>query len=692
MRVTIEPAENVFCWQLQLNGKPVDRWQVKHPRPGQRAVFYLEGLEPNREQQLEITAVSPGGRASPRVRTSALASAALGRASLGVLEPPRPLNIAPREVGPVQVWALPGLIKISPTDPTPVANDMDTIRPGVRADATANAVWDGRQVYVFGARGEYVSFQICVQSVDRGPLTSIQVRPQSLAGPDGEKIGVENVELFWNWYARNRQGQWQPAYCIPMEPGTPLGIPQSDHRLPEQRNQTIYVDLYVPKDAKPGTYTGAMLVSAGPGPQIEVPVILDVLGFTLPDRLSFWPELGAYRIPAGAVEHYRLAHQHRCVLNCMSWRPKVTGQGPDAKVEWDQYDRRVGPLLTGEAMAKNRRSGVPVECMYLPFDDNWPTQLSPETYSYSGYWPKQGDGIGRLAEHSLTAPYLGEGLSPQYQDAFLAVQRQFIEHFRQMGYHRTEMQCCFVGKAANRIDFGSNSWWTTDEPYYWDDWLAVQFFLQMWARGRADADPRTWTARADVSRPQWQGRTLNGVVDAVYFGAGGFSTPAMVRRCRALGQETGLNVRAYGSASPDTASNLENITTLLTSWTDGADALAGWQTLGSDKALDANDAGAEGGSALLVPGDRFHLPVVADMRLKALRDGQQLIEYLTLLAERRQLTREQMKVMIHEALRSGGRGRTGRPVADVDGLSLGQLSSWSLCQLRRRIADMLTTE
>ena len=172
----------------------------------------------------------------------------------------------------------------------------------------------------------------------------------------------------------------------------------------------------------------------------------------------------------------------------------------------------------------------------------------------------------------------------------------------------------------------------------------------------------------------------------------------MVRRCRTLGQETGLNERAYGSASPDNASNLENVTTLLTSWADGANAFAGWQTLGSDKALDVCDAGAEGGSALLVPGDRFHLPVVADMRLKALRDGQQLIEYLTLLAERRQLTREQIKAMIHDALRSGGRGRdrplavARRPVADSDGLSLDQLSSWSLCQLRRRIAEMLTAE
>ena len=691
LRVSIEPAENVFCYRVTLDGEPVDRWRVKHPQPGQPTVFCLEDLDPNKECRLEIAAVSAGGQASPPARVAAAASGALEPVSMGTLDPPRAIDAPAKEDGSIQVWALPGLVKISPTATDAMANDLGTVRAGMRADTTINAVWDGRQVYLFGARGEYVSFQLCIQGLSRGPLTSIQVRPQPLVGPDNAQIGLENVELFWNWYARNSRGQWQPAYCVPMQPGTPLSIPQSDRRLPEQRNQTVYVDLYIPKDAKPGAYTGSFMVSAQQGRDIEVPIVLDVLDFTLPDRLSFWPELNAFRIPDHAVDYYRLAHQHRCVLNCMAWRPKVTGSGRDAKVQWDQYDRCVGPLLTGEAFANNRRSGVPVESMYLPFDDAWPTPLTPETYKYPGPWPKQGDDPRRLVEHALTAPYLGEGLSPQYQDAFAAVQRQFIEHFREKGYNRTEMQCCFVGKLANRIDFGSDVWWTTDEPYYWDDWLALQFFLSSWTRGRGNADPRLWTARADVSRPQWQGRTLNGVLDAAYFGAGGFSGPAMVRRARTLAQETGLNIRVYGSASPDHVSNLEGITTVLTAWADGADAMLPWQTLGSDKALDAGDAGAEGGSALLVPGDRFNLPVVADMRLKALRDGQQLIEYLTLLAERRQLTREQIKAMLGEALRPPSRNRTGRPGLDADTIQLDNLSSWQLCQLRRRIAEVLTT-
>jgi len=414
-----------------------------------------------------------------------------------------------------------------------------------------------------------------------------------------------------------------------------------------------------------------------------------VLDFKLPDRLSFWPELNAYGLPKRPYDFYRLAHQHRCVLNCMGWIPKLTGAGKSMKVHWQEYDRKVGPLLTGEAFAGNRRARVPVECMYLPLGDGWPVPLTTETYHYPGYWPKQGDPITGLIEHYLKAPYIGNGLSREYKEGVLAVQRQFIEHFRQKGYNRTEMQCFYGGKATHRIEWGANMWWTTDEPYHWDDWLAVQFFLQMWTRGRGAADARVWATRADISRPQWQGRVLKGVVDVAYYGAGGFNCPAMVRRCRILHQETGVRVRSYGGASRDDASNTQNVTALLRAWTDGADGFLPWQTTGSDKALDDNDKGAGGGAALLVPGDRFGLAVVGDMRLKAFRDGQQLIEYLVLLAERRHLRRPQIKAMLAEAIPLDAQARAGAGADNADAMQFGTLSAWHVCELRRRLARLI---
>lgn len=42
----------------------------------------------------------------------------------------------------------------------------------------------------------------------------------------------------------------------------------------------------------------------------------------------------------------------------------------------------------------------------------------------------------------------------------------------------------FRWQKKHRINHGSNMWWSTDEPYHWDDWLALQFFTRLWTKGR----------------------------------------------------------------------------------------------------------------------------------------------------------------------------------------------------------------
>ncbi|MFQ5808540.1 MAG: GDSL-type esterase/lipase family protein, partial [Armatimonadota bacterium] len=686
LKVTIEEAKDVFCWRLTLNGKPVERWRVKHPVTAGPTVFYLEDLPPSQKCELEVVAVSPGGRASPPARMTAIASPALSRSlRLGELQEPRGGVAPPTRGDKMRVWACPGLVKISPERPEALHEDV-----GGEGDyRRANAVWDGRRISVFGARGEYVSYQLCVENLGSTALTGIKVSPRGLDGPEGATIGRTEIELYKNWYAQNRDDRWQPAYCVPTEHGAPFQIPDAARALPGQQNQTIYVDIYIPKDAKPGDYSGAVAIEAEGAGTVSLPVELTVFDFVLPDRLSFWPELNAYRIPRGAHAYYRLAHQHRCVVNYWRWQPRLRGSGKDIEVIWDRYDENAGPLLTGEAFAGNRRSGAPVECMYLPFEDSWPTRLSTTTYNYQGHWPGRGESRDLLTQHYLTAPYIGDALSQEYKDAFLAVQRQFIEHFEEKGYTRTEMQCFYGGKNTHRINYGSNMWWTTDEPYHWDDWLALQFFCRLWAKGRGDADPRRWLARADISRPQWQGRVLDGIVNTVYFGTGAFSSPPNYRRCRILAQDTGLKLMTYGSANRDTESNTGSVVWILNAWTNGANGVLPWQTLGNDKALDKNDGAMGGGNAMLVPGERFGLEVVGDMRLKALREAQQIVEYLTILAERRNLQREQIKAMVHRAIDFGAGTRAGAGADNADALQFSTLKAWQISELRRRVAELI---
>ncbi len=689
VKVTIAAAKDVVCYRLKLNGKPVERWRVKHPADDGPTVFVLDKVTPSKALKLEVVAVAPGGSASEAAVVNVTSSPALSRdVKLGRFN--KPAGGKEPAGGKMKVWAYPPLVKLSPQKGTVMFKDM-----GAGGDyRSANAVWDGRRVALHGARGETVSCQIAVERASfKEPLQAVKLTPKPLAGPGGATIGGGEIELFKNWYATNRDKKWQPAYCVPMTAGETFDIPDPKRKLKFQGNQSVYVDVYIPTDARPGKYTGSIEVAADGVEAVALPVTLTVHDFVLPDRLTFWPELNAYQVPQNTHDFYRLAHQNRCLLNCWTIRAQLKGSGKDIKVDWKRYDQVAGPLLDGSAFKGNRRSGAPVECMYLPFEDSWPTPLTKSNYNYKGHWPRRGEDKKHLVDHVLKAPYIGDALSQSYKDAFLAVQKQFVEHFKAKGWDATEMQCFYGGKKTHRTDWGSNMWWTTDEPYHWDDWMALQFFDRLWTRGRKSLGVGVdrWAARADISRPQWQGKVLDGTCDTVYFGTGAFSSPNMYRRCRLLGRDTGLKIMVYGSCNRDNASNSQTVVWILNAWTNLADGVLPWQTLSRNEApLDNNDGGiGYSGNALLVPAKRFGLPVVADMRVKAMREGQQLAEYLNILVKRRDLTREQVKAMIHDSLSFSAGVAGGAGADNADALRFSTLQAWQIAELRRNLAELI---
>ncbi|HVY62257.1 MAG TPA: hypothetical protein VHF22_11425, partial [Planctomycetota bacterium] len=489
------------------------------------------------------------------------------------------------------------------------------------------------------------------------------------------------------WSSRDEGGRWQPAYAVPLPSGGVFSIPDTQRGIEAQRSQVVLVDVSVPESAPAGSYSGSIAVEADGAGKVALPVRLDVFDFALPDECRFRVELNAYAVPGPLLDYQRLVHDHRLTFNPWRLEPKVSGRGKAAVVEWKDYDRLAGPLLSGEAFRGSRRAGVPLPCMYLPFADDWPCPLTRETYAYPGRWPGRGEGRDAIDEHYASAPYLGDGLSPEYKETFLAVEEQFVAHFRERGWTRTEMQCFFGGKATHRIEFGANRWWTTDEPYHWPDWLACQFFGGLWCEGRraAGADPARWAVRFDISRPMWQGRVLDGIADVVYYG--GFAGARAYRRCRDLARDTGVRVMTYGSVSRTGASNVDCATMLADIWLHGGDGALPWQTLGNDGSLDRNEN--VDGAALLVPGGRFRRPVVADLRVKALREGEELGEYLAILADRRYLSREQIAAAIAKVAPTHAERAAGASADDADALRFGGWKAWQLVELKRAIAERI---
>jgi hypothetical protein len=685
VRITVEEAKNVFCWRVSINGEQVDRWRVPHPAGKGPTSFYVDNRRPSETCNVEVVAVSRGGQVSPAGVAEAAASPALKK-PIALAKPGKPKGGAepPARGGKMRVWAYPGLVKVDPLNASVMFGDV-----GPRAGdwRKVNAVWDGRRVQLFGIRGEYVDFQLCVEKLRGDRLTGVTITPGELKGPKDGVIGGDDIELYKMWYSKNKKGRWQPAYCIPIKHGGEFDVPDPARGLSKQQNQAVYVDVYIPKNAEPGEYTGELKLEAEGVDQFAIPVRLTVHKPLMPDELAFWPEMNAYRIPRNHIDYWQLAQRHRCVANFWVFRPRLRGAGKNIQVDWTRYDRMVGSLLDGTAFKDSRRGAVPAECLYLPFADSWPTPLSKNTYRYNGHWPGKGQNRQHIIRHYLDAPYIGDALSQSYKDAFHAVQKQFVEHFKEKGWTGTEMQCFYGGKNTHRIKYGSNMWWTTDEPYHWDDWLALQFFCRHWTRGRValGVSPQRWAARGDISRANWQGKVLAGVIDTVYYG--GYTNRRNYKRCELIAEATGQKIMSYGGTNSTTSSNTQGVTSVLSIWLNGADGHLPWQTCGNDASLDKNDN--VGGSAIFVPGKRFGLPVVADMRLKAFRNGEQIVEYLALLADKRGLSREQLKLIVFDAVEIRAGRKKGAGADNADALRFSSLSAWDIRELRKAILEEL---
>ena len=688
IRVTIasDPIGNVFCYRLKLNGKPVERWRVPPAAKKIATQFTIEDLPPDKKCQLEVVAVSPYGQASEPARLTVASSPALpAPPKLAELKPPTVEWEPPAPAGPIAVWAAPPLVKIDPLTGRAMFDDV-----GGKIDyRSCNAVYAGGEVRLSAARGETASFQVIVEKRTADPLKALTVSLGPLAGAAGATIPAANVYLYKCWYAKNRSKKWQPAYCVPMTAETTLDVPDPARKLAGQKTQAVYVEVYVPRGAKAGTYRGEVKIAGGA--KASLPVRLEVLDFDVPDEPCFWPQFNSYNIPKRWHDYFRVARDNRCVwyYRFGSGGPKTTGKGKGLKINWSWWDANYGPLLSGEAFKDCRGGARPIETVALPFWDSWPTPLTKKAYNYKGHWPGKGEDRKHLTAHYMTAPYIGDGLSRDYKDAFVAAERQFIEHFKAKGWTKTEAQCVFVGKITHRTNFGVNMWFHTDEPYHWDDWLALQFFFRLWRQGRSEAggDADRWTARADISRPQWQGRVLAGGIDTAYFG--GFARPVQIRRCQVLARTNPLELRAYGSASADNVSATASLVWVVNSYLNGASAVLPWQSMGSDKALDSNDSGIGGGNALICPGDRFGTPPVADIRVKAARDGEQICEYLKIVAERYQLNREQVRAMVAGAVKLEGSTKAGASADNADALIFSRLKAWQIAGLRRSLAELI---
>ncbi|MFQ6048208.1 MAG: hypothetical protein ACE5K7_02465, partial [Phycisphaerae bacterium] len=552
--IELEGAPETFCFFVKVNGRDVPRWLVPHPRQGRTRII-VDDLEPAENVVVEAVAADPAGNRSATVRARGKASAALQPPpALPAVWKPSPAR-PPVRSGRLRVWAFPEVCKVDP-----VSGELFDARfgkAGQNADAMAyqraNSAWDGASntVRLFGARGEIVAFQLCLQRTRRDePLKGIAVALDSLTSGKA-RIGPRRIKLFRIWYVKK-----MAEYAVPLRGGQAISIPAEDNRIPGQTNQAIYVDIAVPQDAPAGVYRGSIAISADGVEPFELPVTLRVYDFAIPDRLRFNPELNIYRSPGPPGSEvfyaaYRLAHYNRCTLSITqsghSDRVKtplpIEGTGANVRVkDWSQYDRAFGPLLDGSAFADLPRAGTPLATFHIPLSHGYPLPVD-RYYDYDG--PKHGRDVAFV--HALLCKPIEQAFSQDYQKGFMSFARQFVEHAEQKGWTRTQFMFYLDAKPKYRQRGSGTSYWTLDEPYNYDDWMALKFWGKLFHKGIAGAVRNTHFAfRCDISRPQWTRNWLYGVCNYMYVGG---IFPYKARRCQIMAEQGPMVLYWYGSCN-----------------------------------------------------------------------------------------------------------------------------------------------
>jgi len=159
-------------------------------------------------------------------------------------------------------------------------------------------VWDGaaNTVTLGSARNEYVAFQIILRG-GRGGVKDATVVSDDLKGPGNAIIPARNVDLFLEHYLNvNITSRSDPGHIFPgATPGEhPTQMVPFNARkygapfaVGAGRNQPVWVDVYVPDDAGPGTYNGTFTVMIGGTVAARIKVLLTVWNFTLPHETHF---------------------------------------------------------------------------------------------------------------------------------------------------------------------------------------------------------------------------------------------------------------------------------------------------------------------------------------------------------------------------------------------------------------------
>lgn len=633
---------NVRLAQGTAFDHPVPRYLIPMAVPGQRAKLHLRDL-PYRggdTLMLEVSAVDGAGNVGPVLVEHVRLSATPPTVPIGGEPAAKFTEAAPLpKLGGAKVAVIDPLDKVNP-------DSGETIPSHDAAYLAANHLWSAKEklVRLYAAKNEFVAFQVVLKGAAVGVTPALKL-PEPLKA---ELLEFRNVKS---------KGGMLPDPLVPIKGALASGA--------------LLADLYVLHETPAGKHQGTLTLTKG-GESLSIAIELNVWDFTLPDCLSFIPEMNSYGLPSPELGYYRVGHAHRTCVNALPYSqggsvrhaPKWDG----TRLDWTEWDRRFGPLLDGSAFADLPRRAVPLDSLYLPLHENWPGDVFKD---YNGsYWADR-------------------AFPPAYRETFVKVSRLFADHFAEKSWNDTFLQFYL----NNKSNFKERGWsrgaspWILDEPASFQDYWALRWFATAFHEGAAPARGRTKLGyRIDISRPQWERDCLTPLND-FYVCSGVFRKYRRMVLDRQ--RQNGMVIFEYGSSNPIEASNVQPAGWCVSAWCLGADGVLPWQTIGNDGSWATADE-----CSLFYPGAKVGSPEpIPSVRLKAYRRGQQDVEYLTMLAQHLNAPRWAVGQAVQEKLRLVGSAQKGPDVGGIEDagrISFRDLSPAALWELRTQVGGILS--
>ena len=251
-------------------------------------------------------------------------------------------------------------------------HSLEKIRPYDRVPEYAP-----QSVKIQAARNEFEPFQVVLRA-ESPAIDAVDIEVTDLRGKSGVIPSAKYISVYLVRYLNLKTpssvtggtGEWPD----PLVPRVDRYANERRNAFPFKltggRNQSIWVDVYVPPSTPAGSYSGQVNILVSGKPRLSIPLDLEVWNFQLPSTSSLVTTFGFsgnsavrahYDSYTGSKDiedltrvYHKAALWHRVSLDSNAGvAPALAIKDGHVKLSWDTYDSVVEPFMDGTVFTSN---------------------------------------------------------------------------------------------------------------------------------------------------------------------------------------------------------------------------------------------------------------------------------------------------------------------------------------------------